>query len=140
MSVLSTHAGSGFNTTTGTNHFAATAECSSFSDGGTEHGPFGLNAPSLPLNGVEALLQVGGEDLGPRSDVSSAPSLYVSVPQFCPASSPSPDPTHHQVVISRHLSPSLYPSVSTYVSKSDDTITKSITKFYLFYYLFLCIY
>lgn len=47
--------GSGINTITGTNHLAAAASCSSFSNGDVKHGPFGLNVPSLSWNAVEAL-------------------------------------------------------------------------------------
>ena len=41
-------AGAGFAATTGTGHLAATAPVSHLDNGGTEHGPFGLNVTASP--------------------------------------------------------------------------------------------
>ncbi|TWW61018.1 hypothetical protein D4764_05G0011080 [Takifugu flavidus] len=62
---------------TGTNHPAATAPVSCLNNGGTEHGPLGLNVLRLP-----------------RDMVKTLPEVSVRHP------SPPSEPTHHQVVIS----------------------------------------
>uniref|UniRef100_A0A3Q0SR07 NACHT LRR and PYD domain-containing protein n=1 Tax=Amphilophus citrinellus TaxID=61819 RepID=A0A3Q0SR07_AMPCI len=51
-----------------TNYLAAAAQSSSLNNGGAEHGPFGLNVLSLPLNAVVVLPQVGVEDLAISCD------------------------------------------------------------------------
>ncbi len=83
-------------------------------NGGGEHGPLWLNISNLPRDPVEAPPEVGVEDLSDRrfgqtfpadrySTLGSAESVQLPPP-------PS-DPTHHQVVISWQLRPSLHPSV-----------------------------
>ena len=49
--------------TTGTGDLTATALDSGVDNGSGEHGPFGLNVPSLPQNLDKTLLEVGVEDL-----------------------------------------------------------------------------
>ncbi|KAK0155241.1 hypothetical protein N1851_002432 [Merluccius polli] len=68
-----TAVGSGIAATAGTDHLAATAPVGRLNNGGAEHGPLGLNVPSLPQYMVKALPEVG--------DVPSRPSQYVWVCQ-----------------------------------------------------------
>ena len=58
--------GSGIAATTGTGDLMATAPDSCVNNGSGEHGPFGLNVPSLPRNLDKALPDVGVEDLPDR--------------------------------------------------------------------------
>ena len=51
---------------TGTGYLTATATTSHVNNGSGEHGPFGLNVPSLPQDLVKALLEVRVEDLPDR--------------------------------------------------------------------------
>ena len=48
---------------TGNGELTATASKSRVNNGSGEHGPFGLNVPSLPRDLAKALPEVGVEDL-----------------------------------------------------------------------------
>ncbi|XP_030019170.1 uncharacterized protein LOC115439496 [Sphaeramia orbicularis] len=94
--------GSGVAAMTDTRDLVTTAMCSCFNSGGGEHGPLGLNVPSLPRNLGEGLLEVG---VGDRADIRLH-QMFPTNPQnmFGPAQSvrlpPLPvDPTHRPVVI-----------------------------------------
>ena len=50
--------GSGIAATAGTDHLATTAPVGCLNNGGTEHGPLGLNVPRLPPYMVESLPEV----------------------------------------------------------------------------------
>ncbi|KAK0146941.1 hypothetical protein N1851_013726 [Merluccius polli] len=96
-------AGSGITTMAGTDHLAATAPVSCLNNGGTEHGPLGLNVPRLPRYMVKALPEVGVEALSDRRLCQMFPADPHNT--FGPARSdrhppPPLQPTHHQVVIS----------------------------------------
>ena len=77
----------------------AIASNSRINNGSRENGPFGLNVPSLPLDLVKALPEVGVDrgflqmfPADPHDTFGSAKSVHLPL---LPA-----DPTHHQVVIS----------------------------------------
>lgn len=55
-------------------HLAVAAQYSDFSNGDAEHGPVRLHVPSLPLNAVEALPEVGVEDLMDRGLCQAFPA------------------------------------------------------------------
>ena len=59
---------------TGTSDLTATAPDSRVNNGSREHGPFGLNVPSLPRDLVKALPEVGVEDLPDRGFLQMFPS------------------------------------------------------------------
>ena len=92
--------GSGIAATTGTGDLTATAPDSRVNNGSGEHGPFGLNVPSLPRDLVKALPEVGVKDLPDRGFHQMFPAdphnMFGSV-QLPPLPA---DPTHYQVVIS----------------------------------------
>ncbi len=106
--------GSGIAASTGTRDLMATAQRGRVDNGGGEHGPLWLNISNLPRDPVEAPPEVGVEDLSdrgfcqtfpedPYSMLGSAESVQLPPPPL--------DPTHHQVVISWQLHPSLHLSV-----------------------------
>ncbi|TWW71523.1 hypothetical protein D4764_16G0000200 [Takifugu flavidus] len=103
---------------------AATRE-SCLDNGGTEHGPFRLNVPYLPWNGIKALLE-GDEDqpdgfphqvfpTNPHYAFGSARSMW------CP---PTPDPTHNQTVPPNPQFPghAVVTHVSVEVSQENDGV------------------
>ena len=75
--------GLGIAATAGTDHLVATAPVGRLNNGGTEHGPLGLNVPRLPRYMIKALPEVGVEALSDRRlpDIPSRPSQYVWVCQ-----------------------------------------------------------
>ncbi len=103
--------GSGIAASTGTGDLTATAPRGLVDNGGGEHGPLWLNISNLPRDPVEALPEVGVEDLSDRGFGQTFPadpySTLGSAESVQPPLPPSV-PTHHQVVI---IHPSLHPSV-----------------------------
>ncbi|KAK0143193.1 Copine-9 [Merluccius polli] len=92
-------AGSGIAATAGTDHLAATALVGRLNNGGTEHGPLGLNVPRLPRYMVKALPEVGVEALSDRRLCQTFPAdphdTFGSARSDRHSPPPS-QPTHHQ--------------------------------------------
>ncbi|MEQ2178080.1 hypothetical protein GOODEAATRI_010198 [Goodea atripinnis] len=99
---------------TGSADLMATATDGSIDNRRREHSPLGLYVSNLPWKLVKTLPEVGVEYIpsrvlrqtfpaDPHNTLGPAKSIQLS---------PLPeDPTHHQVVISGQLSPSLHPRV-----------------------------
>ncbi|MED6263734.1 hypothetical protein CHARACLAT_007480 [Characodon lateralis] len=106
--------GSGIAAATGTADLMAAAMGSSIDNRCGEHCPLGLYVSNIPRNLVKALPEVRVEYIpgqGLRQTFPDDPH-YELGPAKSVRLSPLPaDPTHHQVVISGQLSPSLHPSV-----------------------------
>ncbi|MED6265648.1 hypothetical protein CHARACLAT_027685, partial [Characodon lateralis] len=105
---------SGIAAATGTADLMAAATGSSIDNRCGEHGPLGLYVSNIPWDLVKALPEVGVEYIPGQGlrQASPADHHYALGPVKSVRLSPPPaDPTHHQVVISGQLSPSLHPSV-----------------------------
>ncbi|MEQ2285653.1 hypothetical protein AMECASPLE_034105 [Ameca splendens] len=79
-----------------------------------EHGPLGLYVSNISWNLVKAFPEVGLEYIrgrGLRQRFPADPHYALGPAKSVQLSPPPTDPTHHQVVISGQLSPSLHPSV-----------------------------
>ncbi|KAK5606257.1 hypothetical protein CRENBAI_024402, partial [Crenichthys baileyi] len=103
---------SGIAAATGNADLMAAATGSSIDNRCGEHGPLGLYVSNIPRNLVKALPKVGVEYIPGQGVYQTFPAdpHYALGPaksvQLFPV-----DPTHHQVVISGELSPSLHSSV-----------------------------
>ncbi|MEQ2289710.1 hypothetical protein AMECASPLE_035997 [Ameca splendens] len=109
--------GSGIAAATGTADLTAAATGSSINNRCGEHLPLGLYVSNIPRNLVKALPEVGVEYIpgrGLRQTFPADPHYAFGLPRLSP---PPVDPTHHQVVISGQLSPSLHPSVQNMLPK-----------------------
>ncbi|KAK5600630.1 hypothetical protein CRENBAI_001360 [Crenichthys baileyi] len=114
--------GSGIAAATDTTDLTATG--SSIDNRCGEHGPLGLYV-SIPRNLVKALPEVGVEYIFGRGLCQMFPTdpHYALGPAKSVQLSPLPaDATHHQVVISGQLSPSLHPSVQNVRPKIGEAI------------------
>ncbi|MEQ2293778.1 hypothetical protein AMECASPLE_037043 [Ameca splendens] len=105
---------SGIAATKGTPHLPAAATGNSIDNRCREHGPLGLYVSNIPRNLVKDLLEPGVEYIPGSGLCQTFPAdpHYALGPAKSVRLSPLPaDPTHHQVVISGQLSPSLHLSV-----------------------------
>ncbi|MEQ2235196.1 hypothetical protein ILYODFUR_039172 [Ilyodon furcidens] len=118
---------SGIAAATGTADLTATATGGSIDNRCGEHGPLGLYVSNIPHNLVKALPEVKVEYIlgqGLRQTFPSDPHYALGPAKSVQLSPPPANPTHHQVVISGQLSPSLHQSVQNMRPKVVDLLLK----------------